>query len=318
YTKEQMQALITFAQRYHITIVPEIDMPGHMHAILKHHPDLQLTSNTGTRQPGDIDLSKDESYALMRDILEEFIPLFPGPYWHIGADEYLMFDNYANYPQLQAYAIRRYGPEANSKDTYLGFVNWANALVKAHGRITRAWNDGLHGGSAVTVANDIIYEHWLNSGLTPQEIVDRGLFTMNSSIDYLYYILDGKREQTRPDPIYNAYEQHVFQNKQTIKPGHTQLLGAKLHVWCDHPDAETENQIAEGIAPLLRGLAQKNWGSPKIVPTYTDFVYVMEHIGRAPGSMGQTLPTEQIPYATGEIAVAETTDPPIPAQSAHS
>lgn len=306
YTKEQIRALIAFAQRYHITIVPEIDMPGHMNTILKHHSNLQLESKTGVRQPGDIDLSKNESYALMKDILEEFIPLFPGPYWHIGADEYLMFDNYANYPQLQAYATQQYGPEANSKDTYLGFVNWANALVRAHGRTTRAWNDGLHGGSAVTVDNDIIYEHWLNSGLTPQEIVDRGLLTMNSSIDYLYYILNKMREQTRPDPLYDVYEQHIFQNKQTIEPGHAHLLGAKLHVWCDHPDAETENQIAEGIGPLLRGLAQKNWGSPKLVPAYTDFVHVMERIGRAPGYIGQTLPAEQIPHTAGKIAVAET------------
>lgn len=285
YTKEQMRALIALAQRYQITIVPEIDMPGHMDTILAAHPDLQLVSSTGRRWPGDIDLSKDASYQLLQDILEEYLPLFPGPYWHIGADEYVMRDVYDNYPQLLTAARQRYGPDANAKDSYLGFVNWANEIVTAHGKVTRAWNDGLHSGAAVKVASTIIIEHWFHQAdREPQELVASGLSLMNCNADYLYYVLHRQEHwRAQPDALYNDFEPHLFHGSGTIDPLHPRNLGAKLHVWCDKPERETEEQIAEGIRCPLRSLAQKNWGSPVLTPTYDGFLPIIERIGRAPG-----------------------------------
>jgi hexosaminidase len=284
YTKAQIRALIELARQYQITIVPEIEMPGHMETILAAHPDLQLVSATGRRRPGDIDLSKDASYQLLQDLLEEYLPLFPGPYWHIGADEYINWEVYENYPQLLAHARKRYGPGANPRDSYLGFVNWANEIVKSHGKVTRAWNDGLHSGAAVTVASDISVEHWFHAGLSPQELVAQGHTIMNCNADYLYYVLH-RHEHWRasPDALYNAFEPHRFHGLSTIDPVHSRNLGAKLHVWCDKPARETEEQVAEGIRCPLRSLAQKNWGSPLLTTTYDAFVPIIEHIGLAPG-----------------------------------
>jgi hexosaminidase len=284
YTKEQMRSLIEQARRYHITVVPEIDMPGHMETILAAHLNLQLVSATGRRRPGDIDLSKDASYQLLQDLLEEYIPLFPGPYWHIGADEYILWEVYENYPQLLTSARQRYGPGANPKDSYLGFVNWANEIVKSHGKVTRAWNDGLHSGAAVTVGNNIISEHWFHAGLSPQEIVARGQSIMNCNADYLYYVLH-RHDHWRalPGALYDSFEPHLFHGLDTIDPLHPCLLGAKLHIWCDKPGRETEEEVAEGIRCSLRSLAQKNWGSPALTTTYDAFVPIIERIGRAPG-----------------------------------
>ncbi|GCF06993.1 beta-N-acetylhexosaminidase [Dictyobacter arantiisoli] len=296
YTKAELQALIELAQRYHITIVPEIDMPGHMDPILAQHPELQLISTSGKRKPGDIDLGNEASYVLLKDLLDEFIPLFPGPYWHIGADEYLMTEAYTDYPQLLKYAHDHYGPDATERDTYLGFVNWAHEIVKAHGKRTRTWNDGLYGGTAITAAADMIYEHWDDSGLTPAEIVERGISIMNCNGDYLYYVLapavdeNGNGPHFNPSPakIYEIYEQHIFQNQHTIAPHHPLNVGAKLHVWCDYPNEQTEQQIDAGIELLLRSLAQKNWGSAKLVPAYDQYQAIISRIGRAPGYI--TLP----------------------------
>jgi hexosaminidase len=284
YTKEQMRSLVELARRYQITIVPEIDMPAHMEAILAAHPDLQLVSATGRRRPGDVDLSKDASRQLVQDILEEYIPLFPGPYWHIGADEYILWEVYENYPQLLACARRRHGPGANARDSYLGFINWAHEIAKSHGKVTRAWNDGLHDGAAVVVVGDIVLEHWFHAGPSPQEIVARGHSIMNCNADYLYYVLH-RHEHWRasPGPLYEAFEPHRFHGLGTIDPLHARLLGAKLHVWCDKPEQETEEQVAEGIRCPLRSLAQKNWGSPALTAAYDAFVPIIERIGRAPG-----------------------------------
>ncbi|MBV9228273.1 MAG: family 20 glycosylhydrolase [Chloroflexi bacterium] len=304
YTKRELRALIELAQKYHITIVPEIDMPGHMDAILESHPELQLCSSSGQRRKGDIDLANDVSYKLMQDLLEEYLPLFPGPYWHIGADEYLMAGDYAHYPQLETYAQEHYGTEAIARDSYLGFVNWANEIIKSHGKITRAWNDGLHGGKAVTVATDIVCEHWYGQGLTPQEIVDFGLYIMNGNADHLYYV-PGLHWQARADGIYETFETHIFHNEGLIKPLDQKHLGAKLHVWCDDPDKETEHQIADGIRCSLRSLAQKNWGSAKLVTSYDGFVPIINRIGRAPGYVIALLPDESTLTGPATVAFAE-------------
>ena len=282
YSKDEMNELIELAQSYHITIIPEIDMPGHMDAILKVHPELRLTSAKGIVKVGDIDLSQNAAYQLMQDLLEEFLPLFPGPYWHIGANEYIRQEDYTDFPSLLVYARQHYGPEADARDTYLGFVNWANEIVKAHGKITRAWSDGLYGGKAVQVATDIIYEHWLRDGLTPQEIIDRGLVLTNENADYLYYV-PGLDWQAPADIIYEVFDPHVFHEQMGIAPLRPRNLGAKLRIWCDYPDRETENQIAEGIMHSLRSLAQKNWGSTRRAADYSSFLPMIARIGHAPG-----------------------------------
>jgi hexosaminidase len=287
YTKDEIRALLDLAQHYHITIVPEIDIPGHMDTALASHPELQLVSVTGERQLGDLDLSNEAAYVFVKDLLDEFIPLFPGPYWHIGADEYIMQKEYKDYPQLLTYARAHYGPDATERDTYLGFVNWANELVKSHGKITRAWNDGLYGGTRITVATDILIEHWLDSGLTPEEIVNSDISIMNANSDYLYYVL---LPADRHNPfsasaqsIYEDYELTIFDENKIITHNQHRIVGAKLHVWCDDPAAKTENQIDAEIKPLLQALAQKNWGSPKIVPLYASYQIIETAIGQVPG-----------------------------------
>jgi hexosaminidase len=156
YTAAEMQSLLELAQAYHVMIVPEIDVPSHALPLLAPYPKLQLPGTIGK-----LDLSNPASYALVQDLLEEFLPQFPAPYWHTGGDEYLGNWEYANYPQLQTYARQLYGPSANGQDVYIGFVNWVDRIVRAHGKQLRAWND-LYGvtGNVNTPNPDIILEMW--------------------------------------------------------------------------------------------------------------------------------------------------------------
>jgi hexosaminidase len=108
---------------------------------------------------------------------------------------------------------------------------------------------------------------------------------MNCNADYLYYVLH-RHEHWRavPEALYNAFELQRFHGLGTIDSVPPHHLGAKLHIWCDKPEWETEEQIAEGIRWPLRALAQKNWGSPALTSAYDAFVPIMERIGRAPGN----------------------------------
>jgi hexosaminidase len=277
-TKQQVKDLIALGARYHVTVLPEIDMPGHMDTILAAHPDLRLTGRDGTVNNGFIDLAEDGSYALMKDLITEYLPLFPAPYWHIGADEYVT--DYANYPQLLTYARAHYGPNATAKDAYYGFVNWADALVRANGKTTRMWNDGIRTGDGTVAPNaDIVVEFWFNYGNSPQQLVDAGHIVANDSWDPTYYVLGGAKPNTTWG--YETWNPNVFQGNQKLTDP-TRNRGSLIHVWCDNPNAETETRIAAGIRDPLRMLAQQLWGSPKLVPTWSAFTGIITAVGRNP------------------------------------
>jgi hexosaminidase len=288
YSPLDIQSLLALAQAYHVMIVPEIDVPSHALPLLAPHPDLQLPGTSGK-----VDLSNPASYVLIQDLLNEFLPQFPAPYWHTGGDEYLADSEYANFPQLQAYAQQLYGPSANAQDVYIGFVNWVDAIVKSHGKQLRAWND-LYGvtGNVNAPNPDIILEMWYPY-ISPQDALSKGHTILNCSYLTLYYVLGGDGLTNDPANTINLYENwapHLqfpdltYQwpgsiNLDPLTPG---LRGGKFHIWCDYPNAQTEAQVQNGIVNHLRGLAQNSWGSAKLVPTYQAFLQIIDPVGHTP------------------------------------
>ncbi len=282
FTKQDIRDLLALGRLYHVTIVPEIDMPGHMTNILAAHPDLRLTASDGTVNDGYIDLAKDASYTLMQDLIEEYLPLFTSGYWHLGADEYIT--NYSAYPQLAAYAQARYGANATAHDVYYGFVNWANGIVRGAGKTMRMWNDGLHaqGSDTIVVDSNIVVDYWSNQGLTPQQLLDAGHTIDNSSYTPTYYVLGvGHPNVTY---AYETWTPSLFDGGNTVSADAAGNRGAKVHVWCDHPSAESESQVRGGIGPILSVVAQQAWGSNKPAATYAAFQPIISAVGHAPGT----------------------------------
>ena len=196
-TKAQVRELLALARRHHITVVPEIDMPGHLMALLAKHPEFQLVNASGMREASVLDVGNPAAVAFARDLVVEYLELFGGPYWHVGADEVLPFFTYQPgfYPSLERQARQRYGPTATAKDAIHGFVNDIDALVRSRGRTTRMWHDDLNGGSAVRRNAGIVTEWWidvspLSDALppTPQEILDRGHRIMNAGWFPTYHV----------------------------------------------------------------------------------------------------------------------------------
>jgi hexosaminidase len=312
YSKQDIADLVELGRRYHVTIVPEIDTPGHMNAILAAHPELKLKSSSGAVSPDFIDLSLPASYALVKDLLEEYLPLFPARYWHIGADEYVT--DYGKYPQLLSYARAHYGANATAKDTYYGFVNWADSVVRAAGRTTRMWNDGIKSGDGTLRPNPgIVVEYWYSYGLTPQQLADAGHVVANESWTPTYYVLGGAKPDTAW--MYETWTPDRFEGGATLSDP-ARNPGSLLHVWCDNPAAETQDQIAAGIMQPLRALAQQTWGSPKPVASYAAFTPIVAAVGHnpawpglaQPGNLARNRPTTASGTETAGFPAAAATD----------
>ena len=289
YSKTEIADLIERASAYHVMIVPEIDVPSHSAAILWAHPELALSKDF----EGRLDLSNPATYTLVADLLNEYLPLFPGPFWHTGTDEYLYESDYMSFPQLMAYARQLYGPAANGQDVYIGFANWVDSIVKAHGKQLRAWND-VYGVEGITQSPnpDIVLEMWWPY-ILPQDALARGHSIINTESFTLYYVLGaGANDPANPVNLYEnwaPYKQWVsgvsaggvpsFIDLPASTPG---ILGGKLEVWGDPPIWETEDQVQAGIAPDLRAVSQNTWGSPRLTPAFNAFVDIMDATGHTP------------------------------------
>jgi hexosaminidase len=296
HTKAQIAELVAFAARYHVTVIPEIDMPSHMDKILASHTDLRLVSALGAVSPGKLDISKAAARQLATDLVSEYLPLFPASVWHIGADEYLDSSQYANYPQLAAYAQASYGPGATGQDAFLGFVNTVDGLVRAAGKTLRMWNDGIAAGRNVTLRSDIQVDYWANNGATAQQLRAAGHQLVNSNDGYLYYVL-GKDWKPNPATVYTGFATNLFQDGSTIPLTGSGFLGTSMSIWGDVPRAESEVQVTADALPTEQALAQVMWGSPKLVADYPSFQSLASAVAHPPGLESRTpitnLPTYQ-------------------------
>ncbi len=302
-TQAELHEILALAERHHVLVVPEIDMPAHMGAILAPYPQYQLVDVFGRASPNKLDITNPEARAFVRSLVEEFLALFPGRYWHGGADEYLRPDEYALHPQLEAYARSEYGSEATAKDAVHGFVNWVDSIVRAAGKTTRIWHDGLTGGNAVTVNPGIVVEWWTNvSPLSdsmppkPQALLDKGHRIMNAGFFPTYYatwIPAALFLRADMRTAYESWSAHEFYGPIVINsliktppdlvdPDEPRHLGSKIHVWNDVPGTEDEAQIAAELRMRLRMLAQKTWESPLLVPGYAEFVQIADQVGAPP------------------------------------
>lgn len=287
YTKAQFADMMALAKKYHITVMPEFEMPGHMGWALAKNPSLRVVDNTGYVNPDNIDLTKDASYALISDLLREWLPLIPGPYFHIGTDEYIT--DYSKFPQYLTYAQSKWGPTANAKDVYFYFINWANDLVRSYGKTTWAWDDSKTGGSVFSINKNMILDSWTYAA---QSELNQGFSLINCAQAVLYYVwyTDWEPMQTQ---LYETWAPHQwsYTNSGPLQPYQKGLLGAKLALWFDKNQTE-EYSMAWGMKNSMRTVAQQTWASPKIYSRYTDFKTLSDQLGRAPGT---TFPNTQPP-----------------------
>jgi len=297
-SKAELTSIIALATQYHISIVPEIEMPGHMGAILP--ADLRLPYDDGTITANSyLNIASDAGYAFAQRLIDEYIDLFPGPYWHMGGDEFGV--DWGRLNHLRDYVRAKLNnSNASAQDGFFYFVNWVNAVVKAKGKRLRIWGSPLSSGTVLRFDPDITPELW-DQSVDPNDAIYRGYAIINASFYPTYYV-QGWESQNPPRPQYPAaalYEQWTPQKffaeqfppyslvadpVWTIpSPPSTNLLGGKFQIWSDNPFSRPEQQVAADIYEKLRAMAQNNWGSPKQAISYADFEPMIQAIGRAPG-----------------------------------
>ncbi|MCZ7458440.1 beta-N-acetylhexosaminidase [Streptomyces sp. WMMC940] len=286
--KAEVRRIIALARSLHITVVPEIDSPGHLGAVMRAHPRLQLRDVRGVPRQGAIDISDPESARIVDDLLREYSRLFPGRWFHVGADEYQALtvrDPQASYPQLARAAERKYGPNATVQDLATGWLNDRAAVVRAAQKQPKAWNDGFFRGGAVSPDKDIEVEYWTGKEIgarPPAEYLAEGRKVVNLNDEYLYYVLGEPNEFTYPTGrrIYEEWTPLVLRGTAPVPERYSdQILGGRLAIWGDRARAQTQDQVAAGIRMPLRAVSQKLWTPGPPALTWAQFDALADRLG---------------------------------------
>ncbi|MFD5112806.1 MULTISPECIES: glycoside hydrolase family 20 protein [unclassified Streptomyces] len=279
-SKAEVRHILALAKRLHINVVPEIDNPGHLGAVLQVYPALQLRNVNGTPTRGAIDISQAASARLLDDLLREFAGLFPGPYWHLGADEYqalVVADPQASFPKLAQLAVKKYGSGGTVQDLTTGWTNDRAAVMRPFKRQLRVWNDGIFRGGSVQADKSLQVAYWTGKEIgarPPEEYLSAGRTMVNYNDEYLYYVLGQPNDFRYPtgQRIYEQWTPLVLRGTNAVPARYSkQILGGVFAVWGDFPNAQTQDQVANGIRLPLAAVSQKLWDPGKPPLSWSGF-----------------------------------------------
>ncbi|MFI7010156.1 glycoside hydrolase family 20 protein [Streptomyces sp. NPDC050145] len=287
-TKAQVRDILALAAQRHVTVVPEIDSPGHLGAVIAAHPDLQLRDAAGVPTRGAIDISKPAAAKIVDDLLKEYAGLFKGAYWHLGGDEYqaLVKQNpEASYPQLATAARQKYGANARVQDLAEGWLNDRAKTMAPFDRKLKAWNDGFFTGGIVRADQDLEVAYWTGKEIgarEPLSYLSAGQKLTNYNDEYLYYVLGQPNTFVYPtgQRIYESWTPLVVRGTTPVPAQYdAQILGGTFAVWCDLAQSQTPAQVAQGIRMPLRATVQKLWDPEKPELTWPEFTALANRLG---------------------------------------
>lgn len=207
YTQDEIREIIAYADARCITIVPEIEMPGHASASILAYPQLgTLSKASGKGVWGDIyNVTDPQVEVFLQNVLTEIIDLFPSRIIHIGGDE-VAHSHWENTPEVAAFMKARRLPTA--KDLQIWFINRISEFLQSKGCTMMGWNeitgDNVHGETVASqsenLAGGTVVHFWDGDIGLVNRSIERGYKVVNSNRFFTY--LDYPYEVT---PLEKAY-----------------------------------------------------------------------------------------------------------------
>lgn len=269
YTQRDIREVVAYAAARHITVVPEIEMPGHSSAALLAYPQF-LCANVKSAPAGHGALrgvycaGNDATFTFLDNILSEVIPLFPGKYIHIGGDE-VNKRNWENCPDCQARIKAENLKDERELQSY--FIGRIEKYIDAHGKALIGWSEIREGGLAPSAA----LMDWIGGGA---ESAASGHDVVMSPTKFCYFDhYQSTNRAAEPKaiggylPLHKVYEfDPVPENLAPEFQSH--VLGGQANLWAEYvPNLRHAEYM---MFPRLCALSEVDW-SPKTTRDWDDF-----------------------------------------------
>ena len=275
YTQADIRELVAYAAARHITIVPEIEMPGHSCAALSAYPELSCTGGPYTPNTkggvfaGVYCAGKDETFEFVQNVLAEIGELFPGTYIHIGGDE-VPKDNWKKCPHCQA-RIKQEGLK-NEHELQSYFIRRLEKFINAQGCTLIGWSEIREGG----LAQNAVVMDWIGGAI---EAASAGHDVVMSPTKFCYLdYYQSTNHATEPRagggylPLSTVYSfEPIPANLDPQYQSH--ILGAQGNLWTEYVPNLKHAQYM--VFPRLCALAEVTW-SPLASRNWAGFTHRLQ------------------------------------------
>ena len=263
YTAADIREVVAYAAARHITIVPEIEMPGHSTAALAAYPQLSCTGGPfaipleGGIFNGIYDPAKEATFEFLEGVLTEVFQLFPGQYVHIGGDE-VRKETWEKSPDCQQ-LMKREGL-SNEKQLQGWFMQRMETFIAAHGRIPIGWSEILQGGIATNAA----VMDWIGGST---EAARQGHDVVMAPTGYCYFDFYQSSNYLSEPPAASYAPPLLLNRVYSFEPMPTNLpekyqshvLGTEGALWTEHiPNLKQAEYM---IFPRECAIAEISWSS---------------------------------------------------------
>ena len=271
YTQEQAKEIVAYAAERYITVIPEIDLPGHMQAALAAYPELGCTGGPYEvwTQWGVSDnvlcAGNDQTIQFIKDVLAEIVEIFPSEYIHVGGDE-CPKDKWKTCPKCQA-RIKALGLKSDNKHTkeerlqsYV--IHEAEEFLNSKGRKMIGWDETLEGG----LAPNATVMSWRGEagGIEAAKQHHDVVMTPNTYLYFDYY--QSKDTETEPMaiggylPIERVYSYEPM--PKSLSPEEQKyIVGVQANLWTEYiPDFK---QVQYMVLPRMAALCESQWCAPE-------------------------------------------------------
>lgn len=277
YSWEEMKQLVQFADDRGVTIIPEIDVPGHCSSWVPKMPELFGTTDpdTGEAKPlGIVNMANENAYEALDQLIGELSEVFASsPYIHIGTDE-TGAGGLVKLPEYQPYCQKhglQQAAQGQAHELFLHFIERMSRIVKKHGKQPIAWND--FGGASTPntqVPKDVLMTVWTGSPVT---MAKRGYKIVNCCWLPLYMV-PPQQKAPEAERIYDwnvrLFDNWHFEKPIVISPD-TPVEGAQLCFW-----EQRYNEVMPILRPRLPAFSERLWNE-KAGRTLEDFQLRRNH-----------------------------------------
>lgn len=271
YTQEEIQEIVQYAADRFITIIPEIEMPGHSLAALAAYPELGCTG-------GSYEVAKtwgvfndvycagnEQTFEFLENVLTEVIALFPGKYIHIGGDE-CPKENWKKCPKCQERIQNEGLKDEFELQSY--FIRRIEKFLIANNKKLIGWDEILEGGLAPEAT--VMSWRGTEGGIAAAKMGHDVVMSPNNECYFDHYQADPESEPLAIGgytDLKDVYNYEPVPEELTIEEA-KHILGAQANVWTEY--IATEKHLEYMVLPRMTALAEVVWTS-KTLKDFEDF-----------------------------------------------
>ena len=271
YTQQEAREIVEYARQRHITVIPEIDMPGHMLAALAAYPELGCTG--GPYEVGHrwgvykdvLCLGKESTYKFVQDVIDEVVEIFPAKYFHIGGDES---------PTVMWEKCPKCLQKAKDENTDIKhlqqyFTNRVEKYLNGKGKSIIGWDEILEG--KINQSATIMSWRGVEPGLKAAKQGHDVIMTPSSHVYFDHY--QAKDTKHEPDaiggfsPVEKVYSYEPLPDTLSAE-AKNRIKGVQANLWTEYIPFTTQAEYM--VLPRMAALAEVQW-TPVAKKNFDDF-----------------------------------------------